>query len=222
MPNVKTSIATFNQQRLPDEIANAITHGIGCGLSVAATVLMLVRAATRTGPLGVASAALYGASLILLYAISCVFHSLARNRGKRVMQVLDHCSIFFLIWGTYLPVAWMILRGAIGWVVFGVITSLAVLGITLTAVNIVRFYTLSQILYIAMGWAIAPAIGQIFAASGWVGVWMLVGGGIAYTVGTVFYRMERVLFMHALWHLFVIGGSICHFFFVYWYCFPRA
>ena len=214
---VKHPTISFSYPTVGKEIANAITHGIGGGLAIAGAVLLIVRSVSY-GTKGIVGAALYGAALIVLYAASCIYHALARNRAKHVFRILDHCSIFVLIFGTYIPAAWMLFGEALGWSVFGIIGGAAALGITLNAVDLVRFDKISQILYLVMGWAVALTCPIVYRAVGLGGMLFLVGGGIAYTAGVFFFRRERG-FDHAIWHFFVICGSVLHYFFIYFYCY---
>ena len=146
-------VQIFTYPPLGQEIANAVTHGVGAGLSVAGTVLLIVHSLTF-GVKGIIGACLYGASLIILYAASCIYHALAPCAGKKVFRILDHCSIFLLIFGTYIPVAWLLFDDALGWSIFGVIGATSALGISLNAVSLERFDKVCQILYLVAGWAI--------------------------------------------------------------------
>lgn len=203
------------RQELGEEIANAISHGIGAILAIAGTVLLLVRAVTHGTAIAVVSAALYGSSMILLYTISCIYHALTPPRGKKVFRVLDHCSIFLLILGTYIPIALVGIGGWFGWVIFGVLTACAVLGVTLNAIDLHRFHKLSLVLYLAMGWLAVFTIKPILNAVSTSGVVLLLLGGIFYTLGVIFYKKKELKYMHFIWHLFVITGSAFHFFMIY-------
>lgn len=205
------------RQELGEEIANAISHGIGAMLAIAGTVLLLVHAATHGTTIAVVSAALYGSSMILLYTISCIYHALTPPRGKKVFRVLDHCSIFLLILGTYIPIALVGIGGWFGWVIFGVLTACAVLGVTLNAIDLHRFNKLSLVLYLAMGWLAVFTIKPILNAVSTSGVMLLLLGGVFYTLGVIFYKKKELKYMHFIWHLFVIAGSTFHFFMVYNY-----
>ncbi|MBP1758189.1 MAG: hlyIII [Firmicutes bacterium] len=210
-------ILQVRKQGLGEEIANAISHGLGALLAIAGTVLLLVRSALYGSPIAVVSAALYGASMILLYTISCLYHALTLPRGKRVFQVLDHCSIFLLILGTYIPIALVGIGGAFGWVVFGVIAFCAVLGVTLNAVNLHRFKRFSLVLYVAMGWLAVFTIRPIYDMVSAKGILFLLLGGVAYTLGVWFYRKKESNYMHFVWHIFVLAGSTLHFCMIYQY-----
>lgn len=214
---VKEPAMVFSYPTVGKEIANAITHGIGAGLSVAGAVLLILKAVAY-GAKAVVGASLYGAALIILYTASCIYHALVPGGAKHVFRILDHCSIFVLIFGTYIPAAWMLFGDALGWSIFGVIGGAAALGITLNAIDLTRFDRISQILYLVMGWAIALTCPIVYRSVGLFGMLFLLSGGIAYTAGVYFFRRERG-FDHAIWHFFVICGSVLHYFFIYFYCY---
>jgi len=203
------------QQKLGEEVANAISHGVGALLAIVGTVLLLVRAESHGTVMAVVSAALYGGSMILLYTVSCIYHALTLPRGKQVFQILDHCSIFLLILGTYIPIALVGIGGWLGWVVFGVIAGCAVLGLTLNAVDLHRWKKMSLVLYVVMGWLAVFAIRPILDKVSTSGVVLLLLGGGFYTLGVFFYKKKEWQYMHFVWHLFVLAGSACLFFMIY-------
>lgn len=206
------------RQKLGEEIVNAITHGVGALLSIAGLVLLVVRAARYGTAIHVVSVTLFGTSMILLYLCSCLYHALAECKGKRVFQVLDHCTIFLLILGTYIPICLVNIGGALGWTLFGVNTTCAVVGIVLTAVNMKRWKKLSMILYVVMGWMCLIGLPAIYRALDTMGFVWLVLGGVCYTVGILFYRQKEKLYRHGIWHVFVLAGTIFQFFTVYTNC----
>lgn len=210
---------TFVYPPLSEELANSITHGLGSAFGVLGCVLLVLRAVPH-GALAVVSASLYGASLILLYLASCLYHALPPSRAKGVFRILDHCSIFVLILGTYIPVSFMLLGGALGWTVFGIIAAAAALGITLNAVNMKKFNRFSQLLYLVAGWAIILTLPVLFEKYQAEAIRLLICGGVLYTLGTYFFHHDKFRFYHAVWHLFVMGGSVFHFLLIYQYCFP--
>lgn len=213
-----TDVARFNRQSLGEEIANAISHGLGTLLAIAGTPILIVWAALHGDALSVVSASLYGASLILLYLFSTLYHSITNRSGKRVLQVFDHSSIFILILGTYIPVTLGLLRGWLGWTLFGINAAVAVVGVVLNAVSVQRFHKLSLALYLLSGWSVLPAIKPVASLLDLPGFMLVLAGGLFYTVGVIFYRKEEVRYMHLIWHLFVLAGSVCHYFFVLFYC----
>lgn len=203
-------------QTIGEEIANSISHGIGAGLSVAALVLLIVRAANTSGALGVVSASIYGGSLVLLYLLSCLYHALAKTKARKLFQILDHCSIFILIVGTYTPIALSYIKGALGWTIFGIQAGCMVLGIVFNAINMERWKKASLVLYVIMGWMIVFSIKSILTFPP-AALWFLVLGGVAYTVGIIFYKKKELKFFHFIWHIFVLAGSVLQFFCVYFY-----
>lgn len=205
-------------QELGEEIANAVSHGIGALLAVAGMVVLLVRTSQSGSTLAVVSAALYGASMVILYLVSCLYHALAAPRGKKVFQILDHCSIFLLILGSYIPISLVLIGGWVGWAMFGVITICAILGIALNSISFQRWRKLSMVLYVVMGWLGVLTLPLIIRAVHLHGLLLLVLGGVSYTLGIVFYRQKDRKYRHFIWHLFVLGGTILQYFFIYQYC----
>lgn len=204
---------------LGEEIFNSITHGIGAGLAIAALVLLIVKAATQA-PQGlkayyVTSWTLFGSSLVILYLMSTLYHALTPPKAKSVFSVFDHASIYVLIAGTYTPFCLASLHGALGWTLFGIIWALAITGITLYSVFGSKLRAASVITYILMGWLIVFAFKPMYNVLPPVSIVFLISGGIAYTAGVFFYSMKDRKWMHSIWHLFVMAGSVLHFFSVY-------
>ena len=206
-------------QTLGEEIANATSHGVGTLLAIAACVIVIVRAAFRSTAIGVVSASIYGASLVLLYAFSSLYHSLTNKKAKYVFRVFDHCSIFFLILGTYTPICLTMIKGGMGWTLFGINTFCTVLGIVFNSINLNRFAKPSLVLYILMGWSVVISMKRVLEVIPRSGMVFLSIGGLCYTIGIIFYKLKSVKYMHFIWHLFVLGGSIMHYFFVLFYCY---
>lgn len=194
-----------------EELANSLTHGLGLLLSVAGLAMLVTVAAQRSDAWAVTGSAVFGASLVLLYASSTLYHSLRAARPKQVARVVDHVAIFLLIAGTYTPFMLVNLRGPWGWSLLGVVWALAVAGTALKIFFTGRFRVLSTIIYLFMGWLVLVAIKPLVVALPRDGLIMLFAGGIAYSLGTVFYLWKRLPYHHAVWHLFVLAGSICHF-----------
>ncbi len=198
---------------LGEEITNAILHGIGALLAIAALVLCVVFSAIHHNPYAVVSSCLYGSTLIILYTMSCLYHSLKVNNAKRVFRIIDHCSIFLLIAGTYTPLTLVSLNGPIGWTLFGIIWGVSILGIILNAIDLNKYKVISMILYIMMGWAIIFTFPRLLKVIDMAGIYLLVAGGIVYTIGAIFYGVgKKIKYMHSLFHFFVLAGSILHFF----------
>jgi hemolysin III len=205
---------------LAEEIAHAITHGIGLLLSIAALVMLVVFASLRGNAWHIVSVSIYGSTLILLYAASTVYHALPSSRAKGVWRHLDHAAIYLLIAGTYTPFALVNLRGGWGWSLFGVVWGLAVLGVVFETVATKRLRMLSLVLYLGLGWLGAIAVKPVLSAVATGGVILMVLGGLAYTGGVVFYRWRKLPYNHAVWHVFVLVGSACHFFAILFYVIP--
>ena len=218
--NIDNKIIKINKRyTLGEELINAISHGIGAGLSVAALVLCIVMSAYHHNSAAVVASCLYGSSLIILYTISCLYHSFKSGiKAKKVFQVLDHCSIFLLIFGSYTPVALVTLNGPIGWIIFSFILSASIIGIVLNSINIEKFKKLSMFCYLLTGWTIILAIKPMIQNLDIKGIMLLVIGGIVYTVGAVIYGLgKKIKYMHSVWHFFVLAGSIFQFFAIYLY-----
>lgn len=202
-------------QTIGEEIANAISHGLGSGLSIAGMIILIITAvANNKGSIAVVSAALYGAGLILLYTNSSLYHSLTNKKAKRVFKILDHCSIFVLILSSYIPVLLVIIGGALGWTWFGICTACTVLGVVLNSINLERWKVVSMVLYIVVGWSAVAIIKPLLQAINTKELILLVTGGIAYTLGLIFYGNKKTKFMHFIWHIFVLAGSVLQYFFI--------
>lgn len=200
-------------QTIGEEIANSITHGIGFLLSCAALSVGVVFAAMHCTAKVITAVAIYGATMCILYLSSTLFHAFPEGtKAKRVFHVLDHCSIFLLIAGTYTPITLGPVNAAWGWSLFGVIWGLAIIGIVLKAFFTGKFKLVSTIAYLAMGWLIVIAFRPICHGIGPMGFMWLGIGGLCYSLGCIFYMNRTIKFGHMIWHLFVLAGTICHFF----------
>lgn len=205
-----------------EEMTNVITHGAGVLLSIAATVLLIVQAARFGSARGVVGCAVFGTTLILTYFSSAIYHLVRDLRIKHRLRIFDHISIYLLIAGTYTPFTLVSLYGAWGWSLFGVIWGLAVVGIGFKLYSVDKLAWLSTLTYVLMGWVILVAIVPIVEALPAGALFWLVLGGLLYTGGVIFFLMETVPFAHTFWHLFVLAGSVCHFFAVLYYVAPLA
>ncbi|SEF61984.1 hemolysin III family protein [Paenibacillus sp. UNC499MF] len=195
-----------------EEVANAVSHGIGTLLSIAALVLLVMQAITYGNTWHIVSFSIFGISLILLYLCSTLVHSAPGGKLKDIFEIMDHSAIYVLIAGSYTPFMLVTLRGVLGWTLLGIVWGLALLGIVLKVFFVKRFIVLSTVCYIGMGWLIVLAIKPLAEHLSANGLIWLVAGGLLYTVGTVFYLWRRIPYHHAIWHAFVLGGSVCHFF----------
>jgi hemolysin III len=203
---------TEHDPSLGEEIANAITHGAGLVASLIALPVLVWSAAQSHDDARVVGAAIFGATLCLLYGASTLYHSFPPGRTKRVFRVLDHGAIYLLIAGTYTPFALGPLRGPWGWTLLGVVWALAAAGVVLKATVGFRYPRLSTALYVGMGWLVVVAVRPLLQHVGRGGLLWLLAGGLCYTGGVVFYATDRrVWYGHAIWHLFVAAGSVCHF-----------
>ena len=209
-----------NKQSLTEEIANSLTHGIGFLLSIAGLVILVVSAKSYGDPWRVVSCSIYGGSLIILYAASTLYHSFLSGRINYIFKIIDHSAIYLLIAGSYTPFMLVSLRGAWGWSLFGIIWGLALAGIMFKMFFVNRFLVLSTASYLAMGWFAVIALYPIVKKVPTGGISWLVIGGILYSLGILFHFWGKLPFRHAIWHLFVLGGSICHYFAVLFYVLP--
>lgn len=208
--------------RFKEELFNSITHGAGILLSIAALVLMIVFSSIYGSTRHVVSCTIFGVTLILLYTASTLYHSFRKPEIKKVFRIFDHSCIYLLIAGTYTPFLLITLRGILGWTMFGVIWFMAIAGVVFKIFFVHRLKIVSVIAYVFMGWMIIFAIKPLVNTLPSDGIFWLVAGGLAYTLGVIFYAWKKLPFNHAIWHLFVLGGSICHFFAVIFHVLPSA
>ncbi|MCC5895498.1 MAG: hemolysin III family protein [Alkalibacterium sp.] len=200
-----------------NEVLNAITHGIGVILSIIGLVFLVQKGLDYGGVLEVTSYTIYGATLILLYLSSTLYHSLTFTKARQAFRIIDHCSIFLLIAGTYTPYTLITIGGRLGTVLTAIIWSIALFGVIYKTVWFKKFQGLSVWLYIAMGWVSLFFLNYLYQGLGTRGFIWLVSGGLAFTVGALFYRLKHVKYMHVVWHLFVLTGTVCMFFSIYLY-----
>lgn len=222
MGRMKTPSAD-RPQTLGEELANAISHGVGCLLAVASLPVLVSFSAERGGPLDVVAACVFSTTMILLYLVSALYHALPAGRAKLWCNRLDHAAIYLFIAGSYTPFALGVLRGGWGWTLFGIVWSAAALGIVIKLLDRLKHPLLSTGLYVAMGWVALLAAGPLFERMPQAGIAWLVAGGLSYTLGAVVFLFDnRVRYAHFVWHLFVLGGSTCHFFAALWYAQPPS
>ena len=199
---------------LSEEIMNAVTHGIGVGLGIAGLIVLLIFG--HHDALTVTSVSIFGATMIMLYLVSTLYHALGVNKAKKLFRIFDHCTIFLLIAGTYTPIALLCFGGATGWLMFGIVWGVAVLGIVLNAIDLHRFRKFSMACYIGLGWLVVFFFKPLIEHLDRTSIIYLIVGGILYTVGAVIYAAgKKVKYMHSVWHLFVLGGTIFHYFVIY-------
>lgn len=204
-----------------EEVANAITHGIGAMLSLAGLVLLIVFSSLKGTAWHIVSFTIYGVSMLLLYVCSTLVHSFKEGKVKDLFEFFDHSSIYLFIAGTYTPLLLVAIRSPLGWSLFGIVWGIALLGVLFKAFFVKRFLFMSTIFYLIMGWLIVAAWGPLTAAVPQPGIILLVTGGILYSLGTIFYVWRIFPYHHAIWHLFVLAGSVTHFFAILLYLLPH-
>ena len=199
-----------------EEKLNAWSHGLGVGLGIAALVLMLL-GVDQTNPYGLFSVIVYGLSIILLFLASTCYHAITTSKRKHYFRIADHIGIYLLIAGTYTPVLLIAIPHGLGWTLFRIVWGIAAFGLILKLFFTGRFERFSTFLYLAMGWLAVIPYAELTTALDAKALALLIGGGVAYTVGVLFYAIEKIPYNHFIWHLFVLGGASCHFFMVYLY-----
>lgn len=203
---------------LGEELISSISHGVGAGFGIAALVLCIVKSCNPLDGYKLASSIVFGLTTTMLYLMSCLYHALKVNKAKRVFRVIDHCTIFLLIAGTYTPYTLITLHGTTGWLLFGIVWGVGILGIVLNAISLKRFAKLSLVCYIALGWVVLFASKQLVSNLEQSGLWLLLAGGIAYTVGAILYGIgAKKRYFHSVFHFFCLIGTALHFFSIYYY-----
>ncbi|WP_319371716.1 hemolysin III family protein [uncultured Ilyobacter sp.] len=200
-----------------EEIVNAISHGLGIPLSITALVFLSLKGVSADTGLSAAGFIIFGISLFIMYTMSTLYHSLKPGKAKRVFERLDHCSIYILIAGTYTPFCFTLLKGKEGWILFGIQWGLALVGIVFKSIWIDRWVAMATVVYAVMGWSIIFVIKVLLASIAHAGFILLLTGGILYTLGIIFFALPLFKYHHGVWHFFVLGGSITHFFCIYFY-----
>jgi len=212
MERKNTEKAIYRKLTVGEEIFNSITHGIGVLLSIAALVLLVVHAVGKGDVWHIVSYTIYGSSMVLLYLSSTLYHSFTKGKVKNLFARFDHAAIFLLIAGTYTPFLLTVLRGTLGWTLFGIIWGVAIAGVVIRSIYLTRFRKLMVALYLAMGWMFVVAVGPMMRNLPQLSIIFLFLGGIFYSAGVVFYMWRNLKYGHGIWHLFVLAGSIMHFF----------
>ena len=210
-----------SEYNLGDILANAITHGIGAGLAIAGAVY-LIAASMRGTALCMLSCTVFASTLVLVYICSTLYHSLVRTRARHVFHVLDHASIYLLIAGTYTPFTLISLRGPLGWGLLGIVWGLALAGVIFKSFAVGKFAVASAVVYLFQGWVVVFAARPLVAAIGWHAVLWLGAGGIFYTLGIVFFALDRRRYFHAAWHVFVLAGSVAHYCAILFFVVPKS
>jgi channel protein, hemolysin III family len=206
-----------------EEIFNAISHGVGSLTAVVGTTVMITISAIYYNVVAVVSSAIYGFSMIAMFTMSTLYHAIPFPKAKRILQILDHDSIYLLIAGTYTPITLIALMDSFrGTFIFVVVWIAAIIGVILNAINMNKFKKASLLLYIIMGWAVVWDFAAVSHALGSGGFALLLAGGLCYTIGIIFYKMKKVSFMHGIWHLFVFSGSILHYLCILLHVLPQS
>ncbi len=207
-------------QTLGEEIANAVTHGIGTALSISGLTLLVVTAVMLQDRIRIVAVSIYGGTLVFLYLASTLYHSFQFKPVKRFFHIMDHIGIFFLIAGTYTPFLLIKMRDTSGWILLITLWTLAIIGASIKAFFTDRYTRVSAIIYILMGWAVVFRFDAFVSSIDSGGFWLVVAGGLSYTIGVIPFLMHKLPYHHAIWHLFVIGGSVCHFLAIFRYILP--
>jgi hemolysin III len=207
------------EYKLGDILANAITHGIGAAFALVGAVY-LISVSVRGTVWQAVSCTVFACTLVLVYLCSTLYHSLVKTRARHVFHILDHSSIYLMIAGTYTPFTLVSLRGPVGWWLFGIVWGLALAGVVFKCFAVDRFALLSALVYLFQGWIVVFAARPLFQALGWHGMLWLAAGGLAYTLGIIFFALDRLRYFHAAWHIFVLAGSVAHYFAILYYVVP--
>jgi hemolysin III len=215
LEHARDNIYTFGE-----ELAHAITHGLGAALAIAGLCILVVRAALYGSAVHVVACSIFGATLVMMYLASTLYHSIPLPKARHVLRVIDHSLIFFLIAGTYTPFTLVSLQGPWGWSLFGFTWGLAVIGVTLKIFTTGRYEKISLAVYLLMGWCAVVAVKPLWDRLDPTGLVLLAAGGITYSGGVAFYTWQRLRYHHAIWHLFVLAGSVLHWFTVFFYVVP--
>lgn len=210
-----TAAVKSKRYTLGEEIFNSVSHGTGSLLSIGGTVVLIVFTAIYSDVWAVVSSSIYGASLIILYTMSTLYHAITNEKAKKFFRIMDHNTIFFLIAGTYTPITLAILRGKLGWTLFGIVWGAAIIGIVLNSIDLEKFRKPSVVCYVMMGWVVIFAIKPLLSAMPKISLTFLFLGGAFYTVGIIFYAIKKVKYFHSIWHLFTIAGSVFHYFSIF-------
>ena len=205
-----------------EEIAHAVTHGVGAFAAVAGLAVLVAKAALYGTAVHIVAVSVFGAALVLMYSASTLFHSIPLPRTKQVLRVIDHCCIYILIAGSYTPFTLVTLHGPWGWSLFALVWGLAAVGIVFKIFTTGRFEKLSLAIYLGMGWCALVAVKPLMATLPTGGLWLLLAGGLAYSFGVIFYIWERLPYHHAIWHGFVLAGSVLHYFAILLYVLPSG
>ena len=210
---------TVPNYSLREELINAISHGVGALLSIVALVFCIIKSAHLNSPILCVSTSIYGATLIILYTMSCIYHSLSpKLAGKKVLRVLDHCNVYLLVLGTYIPISLVGVGGTLGWILFALVTFITIVGIVFTSIDLERFQAISVICHLINGWSILLGVMQLYNNTGLWGVVLTALGGVFYSVGALIYWLgKKHKYMHCIFHFFCLLGSLSQFLAIYFF-----
>ena len=211
-----TKVEVKPKYTLGEEIFNSVTHGIGAGLAIAGLVLLIIKASSA---IGVVTGVIYATIMIVLYVISCVYHSLSfRLKGKKVLRILDHCNIQLMVAGTYTPICLSLLGGTLGWVMFSIVWTVTIIAVVFNCLNVEKYKVVSIFCNLILGWAALFIMKPLMAACSGTGIALLIWGGVVYSIGAIIYGLgHKIRYMHSIFHFFVMGGSILHYFMIFFY-----
>lgn len=212
----KDKVEVKPKYTLGEEIFNSVTHGIGAGLAIAGLVLLIIKASSA---IGVVTGVIYATIMIVLYVISCVYHSLSfRLKGKKVLRILDHCNIQLMVAGTYTPICLSLLGGTLGWVMFSIVWAVTIIAVVFNCLNVEKYKVVSIFCNLILGWAALFIMKPLMAACSGTGIALLIWGGVVYSIGAIIYGLgHKIRYMHSIFHFFVMGGSILHYFMIFFY-----
>lgn len=204
---------------LGEEIVNSISHGLGSIFSIIALILLIIKSAQTGNPITIVTSIIFGVSMVILYTLSCIYHALSKKtKGKKVLRVLDHCNVFILVYGTYLPIALIGVKGLTGWILFGIISTTTIIGIIFSSINVDKYAKLEVICHLINGWSIIIGSNQLLKNGGLAHFLFLIIGGIFYSVGAILYKIgTKKKYFHSIFHFFCLGGTIFHFIAIYGY-----
>lgn len=204
---------------LGEEIVNSISHGLGAIFSIVALILLIIKSAQTKNPIAIVTVTIFGVSMVILYTLSCIYHALSKKtKGKKVLRVLDHCNVFILVYGTYLPVALIGVKGITGWILFGIISTTTIIGIIFSSINVDKYAKLEVICHLINGWSIIIGGNQLLKNVGLIHFLLLIIGGIFYSIGAILYKIgAKKKYFHSIFHFFCLGGTIFHFIAIYGY-----
>lgn len=204
---------------LGEELVNSISHGLGAIFGIVALILLIIKAVKYSTPIGIVSVSIFASTMILLYTMSCIYHALSKKvKGKKVLRVLDHCNVFLLVFGTYIPVSLVGVRGTLGWILFGIVATVTITGIVFSSIDVDKYTVLEVICHLVNGWSILLGINSLISHCGIGSVIFMIAGGLMYSLGAILYLIgAKKKYIHCVFHFFCLAGTILHFIAIYGY-----